>query len=301
MSDARLVMKKGSVSFYMASRILPSRVREAVTLLYQWCRYCDDVIDGQQAGQGQVAASRDVDALLKATTEAVAGKSQDPVFGRMGEVVRKHEIPMFYAQELLAGMRMDVDGYRYQDLGSLKHYCYRVAGTVGLMFTHISGVSRAEARRNAQDLGIAMQMTNIARDVAEDFYRGRIYLPGDWLEEEGVDPARLMSPIYREGLVRVVGRLLDQADTLYRSGDVGLGMLPFRGALAVATARHIYAEIGVEVRKRRGNAWNERVVVPLGRKVLLAMRAFIQVAGTLPARWVNPWKPAALPGEWRLS
>lgn len=301
--SAKQVMKKGSLSFYLASRLLPRKVREPVTLLYQWCRYCDDQIDGQELGHGGTGSDGSTPAdLLAATEGALKGREQGAdVFRSMGQVLRDHSIPFGYAKELIEGMQMDADGTRYETVDDLRKYCYRVAGTVGLMFAHVSGVSSPTARRHAAELGMAMQLTNIARDVAEDWAKERIYLPLSWLREAGVPQDRLLEPPYRRGLCDVVRWMLDDAARLYRSGDAGLIYLPWRVAFAVAAARHIYADIGRKVLELGHGAWDQRARVSLARKLWLVGRAFFQVAATLPARIRHPWRAAPLAGEWRLT
>lgn len=302
MRDARVAMRKGSLSFYLASRLLPGAVRDSVTLLYHWCRHCDDQVDGQSLGMGESVAGVGIDRLDAATAEGIAGTPSAPeIFRGVGNVVRQHRIPEFYVKELLAGMRMDADGQRYESMEDLRRYCYRVAGTVGLMFAHISGVSSPAARRHSADLGIAMQMTNIARDVAEDLQRGRVYLPLAWLRKAGVPPDRLLEPPYRKDLREVVRWLLEVADDHYRSGDAGLVYLPWRVAWAVASARHIYSDIGRRVLALDEAAWKSRVTVSLPRKLWLVGRAFFQVGATLPSRLKKPWQPVTLSGDWRLS
>lgn len=301
--DAQQAMRRGSVSFFLAARLLPGRVRDAITFLYAWCRHCDDVIDGQDLGHGAMADRAVVSGLgpvvasLQSATRAATVDELaqvTPVFAAMGWVCRRYGIPDVYPTELLAGMRMDVDGTVYDTLEDLELYCYRVAGTVGLMFSHIVGVSDTRALRHAVDLGIAMQLTNIARDVATDHAAGRVYLPMAWLREEGLTQETLMTPQSRPALVRMTARLLAAADAHYRSGDSGLAYLPARVALAVAAARHIYAEIGAKVRELGPDAWRLRASVPLYRKLTLVLRAAWQVARTLPERRRHPWQATAL-------
>jgi phytoene synthase len=146
-----------------------------------------------------------------------------------------------------------------------------------------------------------MQMTNIARDVFEDFKMGRIYLPHTWLAEEGIDPSRLTSTQQRNALVRVVRRLLELAELHYRSDDAGLRYLPLRSALAVAAARHIYAEIGCQIQEKGLDAWEQRCWVRLPRKLFLVMRAMIQVARLVPERIVRPFRPVSIQHIWRFQ
>jgi phytoene synthase len=151
-----------------------------------------------------------------------------------------------------------------------------VAGVVGLMLCHVFGLRDPRALVNAEHLGIAMQITNICRDVVEDFRNDRVYLPADWLRESG---APELSPpagellAARAALAAVISRALAVADRYYASGDAGLPALSFRVALAVRAARLVYAEIGEVLRRRGGDALAGRAVVPLRRKLVLVARA----------------------------
>ncbi len=267
-------IRKGSLSFDFASRLLPRRSRAAVHMLYAWCRHADDVVD--RGGDAQTVAE-----LRRLTRRAMAGI---PEGGREFEALtwlsRNYALPETYLQELLSGMQMDVDGARYPDLASLRLYCWRVAGTVGVMFSHIVGVSTPVALAHAAELGIAMQMTNIARDVLEDHAMGRCYLPESWLAQAGLSRETAFAPEHREKLHEVVTRLLAEADRSYALGDRGVGFLPLGTALAVAVARRVYSEIGRLVRERGGGAWDRRAFVPLSRKLQLFLFAALQALST---------------------
>lgn len=273
---SREVMRTGSLSFFFASRFLAPPARDAVRLLYTWCRYCDDIVD--RAGQATSVAQRTMilDELRRKTWAAVHGHRQgsvEPAFAALAALVRQCPFPESYLQELLTGMDMDIAGQRYETFADLKVYCYRVAGVVGLMFGHINGVSGARALEHAADLGMAMQMTNIARDVLEDQALGRLYLPRDWLSAEGLTEQTAFLPENRDRLALVAARLLAEAERHYQSGDCGLQFLPARTAFAVAVARHVYAAIGSIIRRRAGSAWECRAVVPLSYKIALLTRS----------------------------
>ena len=306
---AHAAIRHGSLSFALAARLLGRDLRDAIAMLYMWCRHCDDVIDGQVAGHkgldGEhiIEGAGDLPELRRMTAAALAGesKARSLPMRALAEVAARHRFPAFYAEELLAGMAMDVDGLRYETLGDLQVYCYRVAGTVGLLFSHIAGVSAADARRHAAELGMAMQLTNIARDVADDYSAGRVYLPHRWLTEAGLTPDTMMMATNRVRLHDVVVRLLAVADDFYRSGDLGLAYLPWRSALAVATARHVYGEIGAKILAKGPDRAGRRVTVSTPRKFQLVGRALWQVARTIPRRILNPWRPAPLDGIWRLT
>jgi len=167
------------------------------------------------------------------------------------------------------------------------------------MMSHSMGVSSESALRHATDLGIAMQLTNIARDVFEDAEMGRVYLPLHWLDEAGVPENQIRNPHYRSAVVGVVRRLLDSADGFYRSGNAGLRYLPFRASFAVAAASEVYASIGGLVDQRGVRAWETRAVVsPLG-KLKAVLRGFVRALGTIPHRVFSPWRRVPLVGVFR--
>lgn len=256
---AREAIARGSKSFAAASRLLPATVRDDVARLYAWCRHCDDVIDGQVLGHGERQVEnpgQKLVALREATDAALDGtESGDPIFDGFGSVARAHGISKPLAHDLLDGFAKDVDEARYPSLHALCEYCYGVAGAVGVMMALVIGVRAddGDTLDRACDLGLAFQMTNIARDVVADAKVGRVYLPQDWLIEEGVSPeAEMVAAPENAGAVHTVAeRLVDAADAYYRSAEVGVARLPFRVAWAIASAGRVYREIGVK-RKEAG-------------------------------------------------
>ena len=309
----RDLITRGSKSFSLASRLFDPATRDDAFCLYGWCRTCDDAIDGSTVGfrEGDAPAElppeealRRLTELQRRTRQAYEGTldgdgPEDAVFRAFGEVARRRGIPMVYPLELLEGMAMDVRRESYASIDHLLVYCYRVAGTVGLMMSHVMGLRDERALRNAADLGMAMQLTNIARDVAEDFRSGRVYLPLDWLEEAGLAPGLVGEPKFRGNVAIVVRRLLADADRLYASGDAGLFALRFRAACAVGAARRVYAEIGRRVERRGGLAWTSRTVVPGWRKAAMAAAGVGGAMRQLPRRWLTPWRPAPIRSVWR--
>jgi phytoene desaturase len=290
--QCRDMIRKGSLSFSLASRLFSAQTRDAAHLLYGWCRYCDDQID--ETTNLRLQEERAVQ-LRTQTQAAFAGEvSTNPVFIAFGHLVRRYGIPPHYAMELIEGMQMDVRKERYWTVDELSLYAYRVAGTVGLMMSHIMGVSDAAALKNAADLGTAMQLTNIARDVVEDARRRRVYLPLNWLDDAGIPETQVDAPRYRAKLAEVTARLLDEADRYYASGKAGLKFLPLRCALAVAVAARVYSEIGNRVRARGLHAWDTRTVVPGWKKLLLVAAGAADVVATLPYRMGHPFRAAPL-------
>jgi phytoene synthase len=288
----RVVLREGSKSFAQAACLFDRETRAAARLLYAWCRHCDDQIDGETLGYKapeRATGSRDARlvSLVETTRSALRGEPQsEPVFAALQRVVALHSIPERYPLELLDGFAMDLEGRRYPEMQDLFLYCYHVAGTVGLMMAHVMGARDALTLRRAADLGIALQMTNIARDVLDDARAGRVYLPLAWLGEAGVPPEEILEPRHRGGVTCVVARLLAEADRYYRSGSHGLPALRFRCAWAVAVAAGVYRNIGERVRRLGDRAWDERVIVPKARKILevgrgLVTASFATTAGKL--------------------
>jgi phytoene synthase len=284
---SRRVIAQHSKSFALASRLLAPLARDRVAAVYAWCRACDDAIDlSPPATHGAVLAE-----LQRELRSIYAGEAQpQPGAALFQTVVRDCRIPIEYPAELLEGLRMDAAGQTYADTDELLHYAFRVAGTVGLMMCHVLGIADTRALPHAAHLGIAMQLTNIARDVAEDWQRQRLYLPGDLLGAEVFAALRerlggeLPRP-YAQAMAPAVAALLRVADRYYVSGDRGLAFLDWRAALSVRTARLVYSSIGSAIARRRHDVLAGRAVVPGRTKARLAVTAVLQQAGALPVRW----------------
>lgn len=298
-AHCRKMITVGSKSFSMASRLFKEAERDGAFFLYGWCRYCDDQIDEIIDTKKQLER---LASLRSSTRDAFAQKrGSESVFEALRYIAGKYKIPSQYAEELLNGMEMDIRKDRYPLFDDLVLYCYRVAGTVGLMMSHVMGVSDEKALRHASDMGIAMQLTNIARDVVEDAEMGRMYLPIEWLSEEGLSEKSGKDLLQRDRVQRVVRKLLREADRYYASGNAGLKFLPFRAAFAVAAASRIYSEIGRLVLARGSNAWDTRTVVSTPRKLRAVGEGLWLVLRTVPYRMLKPWKRAQIGMIWNYE
>jgi 15-cis-phytoene synthase len=292
--QSRQVITAHSKSFALASRVLPPASRDRAVVLYGFCRRADDAVDGVPARHQGAAVAR----LEAELDDVYAGRATgEPLLDAFAELVSACRIPRAYPAELLAGMRMDALARRYQTTAELLEYCFRVAGTVGLMMCHVLGLEDEDALRNATHLGIAMQLTNICRDVAEDWAMDRLYVPDDVLAACGAAglAGDLGGPFpgqAREPMRRAVRHLLAEADVYYRSGDRGLRALPWRAALAVRTARLVYADIGTRIHRQGCDPLRGRAYVPGWRKLLLCGRAAASAALEAPARVVRRGRPA---------
>ncbi len=292
----RDTIQQHSKSFSFASKLIPADSRHAVEVLYTWCRQVDDAIDLAPPEEHR-AVIRRLEQQLDAIYDTAPG--DDPVVVAMHDVVTRYGIPRLYPAELLKGMEMDANGYSYQDLDALLLYCYRVAGTVGLMMSHVLGVRNEEALQHALHLGIAMQITNICRDVAEDGERDRLYIPREVLARHGAGPLTndvgQKSPTAQAGaLADSVAELLNIADQYYTSADKGMFSLNGRAALAVRAARYIYADIGRVLRARRCAVFSGRAYVSRPRKYALALKALTRTLLEFPIRMRHPFTRAPL-------
>lgn len=197
-----------------------------------------------------------------------------PADRAFADAVRRFAIPRAVPEALIEGLSWDAAGRRYEDLDALAAYAARVAGTVGVMMALVMGVRAPAAVARACDLGVAMQLTNIVRDVGEDARAGRLYLPLAWLREAGIDPAAwLRAPVADAALAGVLRRVLAAADALYARAEAGIGRLPADCRPAIRAASLLYAEIGREVERRGLDPVSGRAVVARGRKLRLLARA----------------------------
>jgi phytoene synthase len=296
--QCRRALARHSRSFDLASRFLPAPLRDEVAVVYAWCRRADDAIDDPARTNAERAQAL---VRLRAELDSVyAGAPQpEPALAAFQTVVRRRGVPAAYPFALLDGLAMDVRRERYETLDALLEYCFRVAGAVGLMMCHVMGVREPRALRHAAHLGIAMQLTNICRDIDEDWVRGRLYVPlallrenhAAWLARYG---GRRLPVQAHAALAVVVRRLLAEADRYYRSADRGLPALPWRCALAVRVARLVYAAIGAELARRDCDVLVGRAVVSPRAKLAYLAQAALAALADGPARMLRPFRAARL-------
>ena len=290
---ARRDLKKGSKSFALAGKFLPPNVRQDAEICYAFCRFVDDSVDEVRASEAPAAVTR-LRALLR---ELYEGSPQtDPRLAAFADLIRRTRMPLEYPLALLEGMAMDARGTKYETLRDLRLYCHRVAGVVGLMMCHVLGVRSHEALRHAAHLGIAMQLTNISRDVAEDWTRGRLYLPA--AVGGGAGPAKPGDSLplaMGKSLAPAVKALLDEAEIYYQSGQRGLRHLSWRAAFAIRVAALVYRDIGLGVVRRGYDVTAGRVVISLRRKLWLAAWALTLAVAEIPVRMFDGMRVVSVP------
>jgi len=239
----RAAIRQGSQSFYLASMLLPESIRQSAYAIYAFCRMADDLIDRDHGGTEAVGD------LLLLLDRVYAGRPGAHFVERgFADVVARYAIPREVPEALVEGLAWDAEGRRFATLAELEAYAVRVAGTVGIMMTLVMRRRDAGVLARACDLGVAMQFTNIARDIGEDAAAGRIYLPLEWLEDEGIDAQEfLATPASSPGLRAIVNALLGQAEALYGRSLSGIAALPTSCHTGINAARLLYRAIGREI------------------------------------------------------
>jgi len=315
-AESRAVLARHARTFDLAGRFLGAERRDEAAVVYAFCRLVDDLVDEAREQAAGAAELTRVEAELRGQAPA------RPLVAVFVDLMAEYGVDLAVAHELIAGVRSDSGPVALADDAALLRYCYRVAGTVGLMMCGVLGVRDPAAAPFALDLGVAMQLTNICRDVAEDAGRGRVYLPASRLARLGTGPADLLDGAApTPALAAVVLDLLALADRHYASADAGMRYIPWRSRLAILVAARVYRAIGVVLRRRGGDPSLGRAVVPGLAKLgwsALALARFVRTllpGGLAPVhdpalhRWLaglpgadpRAGEPAAQPRTSRLA
>jgi phytoene synthase len=283
LEHCRAAIRTGSLSFHAASRLLPTSVRDPALALYAFCRLADDAVDeSDRKAAAALALGERLDAVY-------AGRPRNaPADRAFAAVVEDFEMPRALPEALLEGLAWDAAGRRYHSLSELLDYSARVAAAVGAMMCVLMRVRDADALARACDLGLAMQLTNIARDVGEDARAGRLFLPLDWLAAEGIDPeAFLADPVADDRIRGLTRRLLTEADRLYQRAEAGIAALPVLCRPGIFAARFCYAGIGDAVARNAHDSVSVRAHTGPGRKLgwlaLSCLRTGLSLALPCPA------------------
>lgn len=276
MAACRAMIRTGSLSFHAASRLLPPRVRDPALALYAFCRVADDDVDETQDKANAVLR------LQERLERIYAGRPEArPSDRAFAAVIADFDLPRALPDALLEGLAWDATGRRYRSLSDLHAYSARVAAAVGVMMCVLMRVRDPDALARASDLGLAMQLTNIARDVGEDARAGRLFLPLDWLNEAGIDAeAFLADPRPSDALARVTARLLRVARDLYQRSEAGVFNLPADCRMGILAARYIYAAIGSQLARQGHDSVTRRARTSAALKAGLMGRAIAVAALT---------------------
>jgi phytoene synthase len=264
---ARAMTSHYSKSFYFSTQLLPQSKRWATYAVYGFCRYADNLVDDPR-GRDREAIKNELTNLRNEIRLAYAtNHSENPVVKPFIIAAKAYDIPMRYPLELINGVSMDLEQQRYKNFDDLYLYCFRVASVVGLMMTHILGYTKIEAFDYAEKLGIAMQLTNILRDVNEDAKIGRFYFPSDEMAQYGVTEEGVINQDFSDNLKEFMQFQAKRAHQYYAEAQPGIKMLNLESQYAIYSASRIYEGILFKLEARQYNPFQGRVFVSKKRKL----------------------------------
>ena len=277
--ECRLITKREAKNFYYAFLTLPAAKRRAIYAAYAFCRRCDDAVDAVASLDDKQVALFQLTARLD---EAYRGQPQGPVFTALVHAAQTWEIPQSYFQDVIRGVEMDLTNNRYHAFEDLRLYCYRVASVVGLICLQIFGYSHPKAKDYAVDLGLAMQLTNILRDVQEDLARDRIYLPLEELHRFGYSEQELKGEVRNDAQRRLIAFQVERAQSLFQSGAKLLPYLSPRSRACPAVLAAIYTRILRRIASNDYNVFGGRISLSGSEKLLVMTTTWLKSLLPLP-------------------
>lgn len=254
--ESREITRREAKNFYYAFLTLPQERRRAIYVAYAFCRYCDDAVDTAESVDQKMAALQSLHANL---SDAYTGRTRDPLFLALADVADRHDIPEEYFKQVIHGVESDLTKVRYQDFEELRSYCYQVASVVGLICLQIFGYKDDSAREHAIDLGLAMQLTNIARDIQEDLGLGRIYLPQDEIARFGYSEEALEAGIVNESFVNLMRFQAQRARGYFDSGFKLLPYLSPRSRACPAVMGQLYSKVLQRIEEAEFDVFQHRI------------------------------------------
>ena len=269
----RRVTRDQAKNFYYAFLTLPRARRQAIYAAYAFCRLCDDVADSALESEEKVAGLGEV---TRALEQAEAGRPEGPVFQAVAHVAATYDVPWEYFHEVVRGVEMDLTVHRYATFDDLRTYCYRVASVVGLICVRVFGCTSPQAQEPAIALGVAMQLTNILRDVAEDGANGRVYLPQEDLQRFGYSEAELLRSDFNDRFVALMRFQVQRAREQFQEGKALLPLLPLRSRACPAVLGGIYSRLLDRIEARGYDVYAKRVSLSGREKLFLMVRLWLQ-------------------------
>jgi len=270
------IMSHYAKSFYFSAKLLPKEKRVASYCIYGFCRYADNIVDSPR-NRTKNELLEELNNLRKELKIAYrTGESQNPVIQSFVFSALKYKIPIEYPMELINGVEMDLLKNRYNNFEDLYLFLYRVAGVVGLMMTHILGYTDSSAFIYAEKLGIAMQLTNIIRDIKEDKKIGRIYLPLEELKQFGLSEEDIIKERWSENMKEFIKYQVQRAKEYYKDASYGISLLEKESRFAIVSAMKIYGEILSKIEKNDYNPFKDRVFIPTSEKIKILIKEFLR-------------------------
>ncbi|MEI8350171.1 MAG: phytoene/squalene synthase family protein [Candidatus Omnitrophota bacterium] len=268
--QARAITKKHAKTFYFASLFLSKKKQSAAYAVYAICRISDESVDNTRQSGQDTALTRIKENIAAAYA---SNPLQDDLLKAFRKTVKTYRIPKHYFDELIEGMDMDTRVSRYETFQELYRYCYKVAGVVGLIMLKIFGYQNPQAEAYAVDLGVAMQLTNIIRDIAEDFEKGRIYLPAHDLRQFGVSEKMITQGIVDDKFIALLKYQIERARHYYKTASKGIPLISDRNCRFVTLAmQELYSGILAAVERNNYDVFSQRAQVSTIKKILTASK-----------------------------
>ena len=270
--ECRSITRREAKNFYYAFLTLPASRRKAIYVAYAFCRYCDDSVDRDATTQEKLST---LGVLQQKLDDSYSGRADEAVFIALADTAERYDIPLEYFREVISGVESDLVKSRYQDFEQLRRYCYQVASVVGLICLQIFGYKDAAAKVHAADLGLAMQLTNIARDVREDLEFDRIYLPQDEIARFGYSEAELQAGVVNESFTRLMQFQTQRAKHYFRSGFQLLPYLSPRSRACPAVVGQLYQKVLQRIEDADYDVLHHRVALSTGQKVRVTAQTWL--------------------------
>lgn len=271
----RSITRREAKNFYYAFLTLPSERRRAICVVYAFCRHCDDSADDQRSTETTETKLARLDGIRAGLEKAYAGNATDPVFLALADVAQRYEIPQEYFQDIVSGVECDLVKNRYQNFQELRQYCYQVASVVGLICLQIFGFSDPRAKDHAIDLGLAMQLTNISRDVQEDLAMDRVYLPQDEMARFGYTEGELRAGIVNESFTNLMRFQAQRAKEFFHSGFQLLPYLSFRSRACPAVLGQLYCKVLERIESADYDVLHHRVSLSKPQKIRVMAQTWL--------------------------
>lgn len=269
MDAAKDIARTSKSSFYYAFNLLPEEKRDAMNTVYAFCRETDDIVD--ESGETVEVKFEKLHKWYVELEKSLRGHSGYPLLNKLGNTIHKFNIPYEPFFELLKGMEMDLQNKRYLTFDDLKLYCYRVASTVGLMCIEIFGYKHKSAKEFAIDLGIALQLTNILRDIKKDSLKGRIYLPQEDLEKFGYKDEDILNQNYNPNFVGLMKYEVQRAEEFFSRATENLSLDDKKAMFAARAMQHIYKRLLEKIVEADYNIYNKNIKVNSFEKVGISL------------------------------
>ena len=274
MSQEKQITKKSKSSFYYAFSILPREKREAIYTLYSFCRQADDIADGKDSSNNKLKTLEYWERELFRQFNLESSTRFDKVW----KISQKFRIPLEYFMELINGVRMDLVNVRFHSIDDLLNYCYRVASVVGLMSIQIFGYRDDRVKEYAVNLGIALQLTNIMRDVGTDADMGRVYLPQEDLERFGVSEADIIRKKNSDSFLELMSYQYNRAYSFYQKATQALPTSERRNMIPSQIMKNIYFYLLKVMERKQFNVLQQKVEIPNMVKLSIAFKTVITEA-----------------------